>query len=75
MMNKQGLNGSKRMKGIPATKVFLSGIGQEHKCPHCGHLNNSLNSIHLCGSCHTKWWKTNKGNYIYEKKELDRNKE
>jgi len=53
-------------RGTPATKVFLSAKGREHKCPKCGHINHSENLIKLCGNCSTKWWETKSGNFLYD---------
>jgi len=54
-------------KGTKSTRVVLADVGKEHKCPYCGYYNNSKDSLRQCGGCRSKWWKTEGGNYYYEK--------
>lgn len=41
----------------PASAVLLSGVGRDIKCPACGYLSSTANSIQRCGQCFAKWRK------------------
>jgi hypothetical protein len=50
---------------IPATAVYLAAIGKDIKCPFCGYLSSTENSIHLCGGCGKRWKEDKKLGYAF----------
>lgn len=46
-------------------RIFLASIGMDYKCPYCGHLNSSVNSIKLCGGCNRNFFEKKNGDVIF----------
>jgi len=52
------------VKGRVARQL-LDGMGALYKCPFCGNLNHSLNSIRLCGGCSRRYFKKRNGDIVF----------
>lgn len=46
-------------------RVFLGAMGHDLKCPFCGFVSSSLNSLTWCAQCRRLWILGKDGNYYF----------